>query len=67
MADMVQKKKEYHSSFGAVPVLKGESNYEEWYHQIIQQLELQDLLPLIQNTAVEPPLDTDKHKKWCYK
>ena len=29
MADTVQKKKEYYSSFRAVPVLKGESSYEE--------------------------------------
>jgi len=29
MADTVQKKKEYYSSLGAVPALKGESNYKE--------------------------------------
>ena len=40
MADIVQKKKEYYSMLGAVPKLKGESDYKEWYRQIVQQLKL---------------------------
>ena len=63
IADIVQKKKEYYSSLRAVPVLKGESNYEEWYCQIVQRLKLQDLLPLIQGMAIEPPPNTDEHKE----
>ena len=66
MADTVQKKKEYYSTFGAVPALKGESNYDEWYRRIIQRLELQDLLPLIRGTA-EPPPNTDEHREWRHK
>lgn len=67
MADTVQKKKEYHSSLGAVPLLKGESNYEEWYRRIVRRLELHDLLPMIQGTAVEPPSNTDEHRDWRHK
>ena len=67
MADTVQKKKEYHSSLGAVPTLKGESNYEEWHRRIVRRLELQDLLPLIQGTEVEPPSDTDERREWRHK
>ena len=64
MADTVQKKKEYHSSLGAIPALKGDSDYEEWYRRIVRRLELQDLLSFIRGTAVEPPSDTDEHKEW---
>jgi hypothetical protein len=67
MADTVQKKKEYHSSLGAVPALKGASDYEEWYRRIVRRLELQDLLPFVRGTTVEPPSDTDEHKEWRYK
>lgn len=67
MADTVQKKKEYHSSLGAVPTLKGESNYEEWYRRIVRRLELHDLLPLIQGTAVEPPSNTNDRREWRHK
>ena len=67
MADTVQKKKEYHSSLGAVPTLKGESNYNKWYRRIVRRLELQDLLPLIQGTAAEPPSNTDERREWRHK
>ena len=40
MADTVQKKKEYYSTLGAVPKLKGDSDYEEWYRRIVRRLEL---------------------------
>ena len=66
MANTVQKK-EYHSTLGAVPKLKGGSDYEEWYRRIVRRLELQDLLLFVRGTAVKPPLDTDKHKEWRYK
>ena len=30
----------YYSSLRAIPILKGESNYKEWYRQIVQRLKL---------------------------
>ena len=48
-------------------MLKGESNYEEWHRRILRRLKLQDLLPLIQGTAVEPPSNTDEHREWRYR
>jgi hypothetical protein len=67
MADTVQKKKEYYSSLRAVPALKGDSDYEEWYRRILRRLKLQDLLLFIRGTAVEPPAETDEHKEWRHK
>ena len=67
MADTVQKKKEYHSTLGAVPKLKGDGDYEEWYRRIVRRLELQDLLPMIQGTATEPPANTNDRREWRYK
>jgi hypothetical protein len=63
MADTVQKKKEYYSSLRAIPALKGDSDYEEWYRRILQQLKLQDLLLFIQGTAIEPTVEMDKYKE----
>ena len=52
---------------GAIPILKGVSNYEEWYRRIVRRLELQDLLPMIQGTATEPPANTNDRREWRYK
>jgi len=59
--------KEYYSSLKAIPLLKGESNYEEWYRQIRRQLKLYNLLPIIQGTAAEPPSQTDEYRDWRHK
>ena len=66
MANTVQKK-EYHSTLGAVPKLKGDGDYEEWYRRIVRRLELQGLLPMIQGTATEPPSNTNDRREWRYK